>query len=390
MFLGRLPRHYKGALSHSFPRSLPHITLLQSTRCGLPLGSFTPKRTFVEAAVTQTQELITTFHAVTGTPWCLTIALVALGLNFTRLPFTIYARRLEQRRVELVPLIHAWHARISKSTPPSPGKSADRLVNEVEKKVMKKQKEIYRDFGLQVWRAAGGVILTLPLWLGIMESLRRLCGGPVGILGSLFFNKDPASNAAAAIAATTPAPSLLADAFPAVVDPASASSIGTISDAIIPAATTLEQSLATGGLFWFPDLLVADPQHILPWVLSCTIAANLGLIPTSVQKARQLLGGEASQNGEALPQSRRTKLGKGLRRVLVIFSVAIGPMTMGFPAALHVYWICSSGISMLFKHVVQRRMPLPKPITTRCNGEDRVMLLPRPEKDNKRLVDLFK
>ncbi|TLD24016.1 hypothetical protein PspLS_06490 [Pyricularia sp. CBS 133598] len=386
MLRGQFPRRLGGTLPHSFSRTLPHLSPLHSTRVVTPrvghtLGSFTPRRTFVDSAVTQTQEFITAFHFLTGTPWYITIALVAFGVNLTRLPFFIHTRRILQRRSELTPLGVAWYSHLVKSTTPASGKTEEQLKKELKKKLDKRLSKVYSDFGLQSWKLNSSV-LTLPIWLGVMESLRRLCGGPTGLLG-LWFPKDEVTDATA-IAAQSSAPSSLDSAASLAVDSASTAGISTIADVAVPAATTLEPSLATGGLLWFPDLLVADPYHILPWILSFTMAANLGLVPTSVKAARELLVGDPSPSVGTTFTVRQT-----LRRVLLICSVAIAPVTMNFPAALHVYWICSSGISTLLLYIVRRCMPVSVSDTGICKGQNRLMILPRPEKDVRRRVSVF-
>ncbi|KAI6374662.1 hypothetical protein MCOR25_003126 [Pyricularia grisea] len=387
MLRGQFPRQFKGTLPHSFNRAWPHLSPLHSTRVVTPrvghtLGSFTPKRTFVETAVTQTQEFITALHFITGTPWYITIALVAFGVNLTRLPFFIHARRISQRRSELQPLVHAWYARLVKSTPSTPGKSTTQLDKEIRKKLVKRLNKIYRDLGVQTWKLNGSAF-TLPIWLGVMESFRRLCGGPTGLLGALFF-KDKVTGSTA-IAAQSSAPGSLSNAASTAVDPVSAASISTVADVAVPAATTLEPTLATGGLLWFPDLLVADPYYILPWLLSFAIAANIGLVPTSVKAARELLGGEPVPGVYTgiIPKQR-------LRRILLICSVAIAPATMDLPAALHLYWICSSIISNLFTFIIRRHLPVPAPSQSGpCKGHNQVVLMPRPEKEITRRGSVF-
>ncbi|TLS27141.1 hypothetical protein PpBr36_04348 [Pyricularia pennisetigena] len=388
MLRGQFPRHLKGTLPHSFSRTWPHLSLLHSARVVTPrvghtLGSFTPKRTFVETAVAQTQDFITAFHFLSGTPWYITIALVAFGVNIIRLPFFIQSRRIHLRRSELMPLAYAWNARMVNSTPPTPGKTTAQLQKEVVKKRNKRMTKIYRDLGLQTWKLTSSVV-TLPLWLGVMESLRRLCGGPTGLLGALFF-QDKATDAPAT-AALSSAPTSLADAASPAVDSASAASLSTIADVAVPATTTLEPSLATGGLLWFPDLLVADPYHVLPCLLSFTIAANMGLIPTSVKEARELLGGEPSPKEGTITINTRQRL----RRAALLCSIVMAPITMNFPAALHLYWICSSGISTIFMSIIRWRLPVPSnPHAVPCKGQNRLALLPRPEKEAARRVVVF-
>lgn len=388
MHRGQFPRHLKGTLPHSLTRTWPHLSPLHSTRVVTPrlghsLGSFTPKRTFVESAVTHTQELITTFHFFTGTSWYITIALVAFGVNLVRLPFVINTRRMQQRRLELTPLNVAWYNLMMKSVHTNQPRAIEQLEKEAQKKTAKKMKKIYSDFGLQAWKAFSSGIITIPIWLGVMESLRRLCGGPTGLIGALFFNEGEVTDATA-IAGLSSDTSSLANAASTAVDTASTAGISTIADVAIPAATTLEPSLATGGLLWFPDLLIPDPYHVLPWLLSFTMAANLGLVPTSVKAARELLGGGPLEkySDKLNPRTR-------LRRILLICSISIAPVTMYFPAALHVYWICTSCMSALMTEVIFRCMPLPAPTAVIASGQHRVMLLPRPEKEASRRLSVF-
>ena len=35
------------------------------------------------------------------------------------------------------------------------------------------------------------------------------------------------------------------------------------------------ESMTTGGLFWFTDLTLADPLHLLPFITSATLLATL-------------------------------------------------------------------------------------------------------------------
>ncbi|KAG0049033.1 Mitochondrial inner membrane protein oxa1l [Gryganskiella cystojenkinii] len=93
-----------------------------------------------------------------------------------------------------------------------------------------------------------------------------------------------------------------------------------------------------GGLGWFTDLTIADPNYILP------VASSLGFL------AIMELGSEAG--GAATP--------KTMKNVMRFMGVAMIPLTMNFPAAIFVYWLTSNvftaGQIVFFKQPAVRRM----------------------------------
>lgn len=101
----------------------------------------------------------------------------------------------------------------------------------------------------------------------------------------------------------------------------------------------IEESFATGGALWFPDLLVADPQMILPFVLSGAILLNLYNAP-----------------GNSIWQKR-------LKRSLGLVGLAIGPLTLQVPSAMLVYWISSSMMAHMQAAVLNKVMPVKPPVT---------------------------
>ena len=81
------------------------------------------------------------------------------------------------------------------------------------------------------------------------------------------------------------------------------------------------ESLATGGVLWFPNLLIPDPYFLLPLSTSITMLVSM----------------QVSETRNAMESNPMLKYG------LVGLSLLLFPITMKFPAALTIYW-CTSNI----------------------------------------------
>ena len=91
------------------------------------------------------------------------------------------------------------------------------------------------------------------------------------------------------------------------------------------------ESFASGGLFWFKDLTIADPYFILPVAYVLTMMAS----------QHWTLKYTASQQ-------------KQLMRIL---PVVFGLFLLRFPAGLFVYWISSNIITFVQNYVIYGRSP---------------------------------
>ncbi|KAK0705399.1 hypothetical protein B0H67DRAFT_466655, partial [Lasiosphaeris hirsuta] len=326
-------------------------------------------RSFSAAAALDTtllsaQDLFTGLHSLTGTPWFITIPLIALSINLVaRLPLTIYTRGIAQRRAELAPLFRAWSARHTKDVVLNPQVSqrltGDALVKEVEARFKKTSKRLFKTFGVQRWRDYTG-LAVFPVWLLGIEALRRLCGGPRGFIGTLVLgptNAQPQDGAADAVAASS--------------NPTDAISITDVAQVVTPdlGPAGADFSLANGGCLWFPDLMMADPLHILPFALSAILVANV--LPRTQSGYRALLGMDDATNKLGLTEGRRR-----LTRVFLIMAFAIGPVTMNLPAALHLYWISSSTITFIQTWLVNWFKPLPEVTVRPCKGSESLVIRP--------------
>ncbi|RYP69045.1 hypothetical protein DL770_008323 [Monosporascus sp. CRB-9-2] len=337
----------------------------------------------IGAAIQGSQDLILSIHNVTHLPWYLTIPLVALGVNLLfRLPFNIYTHRIQQRRAELAPILQAWTKRIGddihrERVPPS------RRRAEAKARFDRVTRRIWRKFGLQEWKLYGN-LLGLPFWLGGIDAIRRLCGGPRGLLGRWVFGPGEAE-ASTMATATTEAAKGGAAAADAAIPSSGTSSIpaGSVPAADLPSSTdgvaqaishaAAEPSLTTGGCLWFPDLTVADPWHILPLALSGILVLNLW--PRSAAGRRSLLnmGSTAAPSGQEPATSDNNlttgaRFRAGLHRGLMLVSLMMGPLTMDLPAALHLYWISSSAVSWATGNVLRRLYPVGGNAVEPCKG----------------------
>ena len=188
-------------------------------------------------------------------------------------------------------------------------------------------------FGVQRWKDYSG-FAVFPVWLLGIESIRRLCGGPRGLMGQLVAGEEGKGEVGVGEAVT----GATAGGVPE-------------TEAVTAAITTgVDQSLATGGCLWFPDLLVPDPTHVLPFALSAVMVANV--LPRTREGRRMVLG--MASPGNVQRGSPR------LTRILLVMALAVGPITIDLPAALHLYWLSTSAIAFIQNELMNKFMPLPK------------------------------
>ncbi|KAI1410023.1 hypothetical protein F5Y13DRAFT_79642 [Hypoxylon sp. FL1857] len=320
------------------------------------------------AVVQATQDAIINLHTITHIPWFLMIPCISIGINLIfRLPSNVYTHRINQGRSKLRLVLQGWSWRIQRDVHQE-GVPIARHEKETTKRYKKAESRIYRKMGLQGWKRFSG-ILGFPFWVIGIESLRRICGGPRGMLGSFITGRGEDAAAAsstqgavgAAISSTAAADQV------STIDPSTASLIAE------HARHLPDPSIAVEGCLWFPDLSVADPYHVLPLALSIAISANF--LPKTKAGFQQLLGlkhddGSAVQTAAAQRQLR-------LRRILILSTSMIGPMTADLPAALHLYWLSSSATHWATGQILSRFMPIEAKTVERCKGAEANVIRPK-------------
>ncbi|KAI1826891.1 hypothetical protein F4861DRAFT_19692 [Xylaria intraflava] len=329
-------------------------------------------------AIDGAQNLMVGLHSVTHLPWFLTIPLVAFTVGAVfRLPFMIHSQIVLRRRTELGPVMQAWitHFRDSiqrEQIPPS------RFMSEVKSRQDEASSRIYSKLGLQQWRLYGSV-LGFPVWIIAIDAVRRLCGGPVGLVGSLITGAAGVTdNGAPARAGSVVDSSTMG---PAAMDPGVISPGETIREAVVDPSLTFE------GCLWFTDLTASDPYHILPFALSATLIFNL--LPKTGGKFYDRLRtamGRRPQNSRSqlLAEDKKVGLSERVRSTLrmAMFGLAImiGPATLDLPAALHLYWLTSSMSNALFVKVLNHLLPVKWTLRKRCTGVETPFLRPQRNK----------
>lgn len=186
--------------------------------------------------------------------------------------------------------------------------------------VNKKKSELYRRWNCGRWKVWLG-LLQFPVFLSVMEALRKMTGSREGILGMLPGVKD--------------------------VVPVEGTNVDSVltSDGLVAEALQIpvETSLVTEGMLWFPDLLVADPHLVLPFVLSGTIMLSL-------------FGGLRKSGNAPL-----SKWQNRLRRGMGFGALLIGPIMLHVPSALLIYWISSSSMAFIQAMILEKVMPVKAP-----------------------------
>jgi inner membrane protein COX18 len=298
--------------SHPFRPSLSTKPNIASIFLQLPPSyrhfHASPQPQFIETSVSAAHSIFEGLHSITGLPWAYTIPLAAIAIRTSIvLPITVYSRRNAQKQASLTPLISAWQHPLRKETIEEVGHLGPVVAQStLLKKTRRKRKEIYKRFNCEIWKNVLPPLVQIPVWLTAIEALRQMCGKEAGLIGMAagLFREDESA-------------------------PAST---------IVQTALPFEPSFATEGALWFPNLLVADPQMILPFMLSGAILLNL-----------------SKSTGTAVWQKR-------MMRSLGIVGLAIGPLTLQVPSAMLIYWICSTLSAYVQAAVLERLMPVKPPV----------------------------
>ncbi|KAJ4404236.1 hypothetical protein N0V85_004919 [Neurospora sp. IMI 360204] len=390
--MSSLARHGLSTTSTSVrPLGFTAATQLRHRRNSPASSSVVPstRRTFVNEAVTTVEQLLLAAQANLHIPWYILIPGFGATISLIfRVPAAKYTQRLAQRRSLLKPVLMAWGRRHFQDV--NIAKQADPVRNdwepqvEIMKRMEKTTKRVLKEWGVQPWKQFVP-FLAFPGWLVGIEALRRLCGGPVGLLG-MFLGANKDGKAAAETAAgtetvvskagetTQQAVSQATEAATNAAQTVTEATTTPVADTIVkPLADILPDSLSNyfqnplptsmEGCLWFPDLMAADPLHALPLILSFTMFVNV--MPRSREGWLRLLNpgtDELNPNniGEHASKIKLQKsVGLRMQRALLLLTLMVGPATVNLPAALHLYWITTSLTSNAITSVVAAKMPLP-------------------------------
>lgn len=330
--------------------------------------------------------LITGVHEVTATPWFISLPLVAVVVSaIIRVPLTVYTHSMQRRKAKLAPLVQAQYAQIGLGLR---RKAVPNVMERVTKAVKTRSKKMFAAFAVNETRSIWGGLISLPVFLSNLEVIRTMCGGPRGLLGSLLYGwqgRDAAPTTPLDTTAAVPTASPTTPNTGLELPAADISSSTGISEFASSTTTpevlnplTLEPSFATGGCLWFPDLLVADPYHILPFAVSGLLLMHL--IPETEAELRSLFGMRppAGSRRNIVIAGGRSRGSLALRRALIVLALAIGPVTMDMPVALHLYWASSIGCSLVVTKGIRRILPIPRVPVKPCSGLEIPLIRPKP------------
>ncbi|KAI9780841.1 MAG: hypothetical protein M1839_006468 [Geoglossum umbratile] len=321
--------HFRSPWKLNLSVGLRNSTLPQSRR------SFhsTPQPQFIEPVISATHYVLESIHTTTLLPWAGVLPLTAFLVRAAFIaPLTIYTRRAQQRQYALRYVLLAWRGQIRHNVLRGMGSTGPKnCEKQITKAIRSKQAELYSRWNCGRWKAFLP-LAHLPVWLVVIETIRRMCGTHRGLLGLIFSREE------------IPAPKITdpgtpTEALPTVV-PAPGDSFGAIEPMTQNGPVAIEPSFALEGALWFPDLLVPDPFLVLPFVLSGSLFINIYLNTRDVQ-SRDL----------SVYQRR-------LKNTLKIFALAVGPMTLQVPSAILVYWISSSFFALGQNVLLERFLPL--------------------------------
>jgi inner membrane protein COX18 len=280
-----------------------------------------PPQHFIAECVDQTQHLIVGLHTLTGLPWAAALPLTAILIRLGILgPLAAYAHIKSYQRREIYPLIYAWEHAIRRKVLREHGAQGPAACHKLATtQLRQKGRELRKELGVQYWKSSLSW-LQLPVFLVVIESIRKMCGTHSGLLGLL--TRGPGEDATRE--------EILAGTDMGV-------------------SYEIKQSLATEGALWFPDLLLPDPALILPFMLSGCLFANIMFHDRKAAAA-------GIQPG---------KWQLRFQRSVKVVALAIGPATLGVPSAMLVYWITSSVCALGQNYFLEWYLPT-KPIVKPC------------------------
>ncbi|KAI9680517.1 MAG: hypothetical protein M1817_003957 [Caeruleum heppii] len=296
----------------------------------------------IEPLLTTTQTLITGLHTITGLSWAVSLPLTAFLIRLTIiLPSTYYSHLAQQRQLALQPLSAAWSSHLQQTLPrETPGfadMSSRRKTLSIRLATWRKRREIWKRWQCGLWKSLIPA-MHLPLYLVVLETLRRMCGAREGLLSLI---AQPFRSASQYISTR-----FFPEATP--LDPYEDSETFSTSTDVTTTpidplrSSYIDPTLSTEGALWFPNLLLPDPQLLLPFILS-------GLLLSSIHSANRT----RTRHGREL-----TRLQTRLGRSAMLLALAIGPMTLQLPSALLVYWISSQALGVAQTWLLDRVVPL--------------------------------
>jgi mitochondrial inner membrane protein COX18 len=146
----------------------------------------TPRPQFYEPLISSAHAVLETVHSASGLPWAYSIPLSALLIRLTLvLPIGIYSRRCSQKQASLFPILTSWQHPLRKEAMAEVGHLGPMAAQKsFLKKIRKKRGEVYKRWGCQTWKVAGLPLLQLPVFLVVIEAVRKVWTHPERVIVS--------------------------------------------------------------------------------------------------------------------------------------------------------------------------------------------------------------
>lgn len=310
--------------------------------------------------------LITNVHELTASPWYISIPLFALITSATiRTPTMLLSLSMARKRARFAPLMQAHTMMTAKGLR---GKNSPDINHLISTAVLERSSRLSKTFGTSQSRSVWASLLSLPIFISNIEILRRMCGARTGLLGLL----TTGSQATHDEITTTPA------SPPGTAQPIESGELVVSASPGVQDTTMFEPALADDGCLWFPNLLEADPYHVLPLAVSAVML--LSVLPETSAARRDLLGLSPSKKDTAV--SIQSKVARAVQRALPICALGIGPLTMYMPAAVHLYWVSSLTTSLVINKGLKKLMLIPNRQIMPCRT-DIPVIRPKPPTSSK-------
>jgi len=306
------------ALRHHVNRSHWRLHRREPPPARRAFSSTRPQRSeLLESAYTGLHTLITTLHSSTGLPWAASLPLAALTIRtLFVLPLSAIQANNRAKVLALRPETLAARPALEREVISKHSRLGPQQCTALLAAAMgRKQAELRRARGISRWEDYVHW-LQFPVWFAAIETVRRMAGADFGLLGSIFGSGEGGGHLASTGADMVNASDVALNPF-------------------------FAPSMAVEGALWFPDLLVADPNLVLPFVLSAILYASVAREEAVVVAATLV----------------RPRWSIRLTRIMKALAVAIGPATLQVPAALLVYWIASAASAVGQKMLLDRFYP---------------------------------
>lgn len=276
--------------------------------------------------VTTFTQAFQSFHDYSSIPYYALIPLATFSLRTVwTLPLSILQRRRLIKQAEFRPIVSALNpilkyrlgskvmhaqAKLKSKDTIFPDATAnmkyEQIILLVAKEVRKRQKKLFRDNNIQLWKNFILPAFQIPLWIIMSVTMRNLSGW------STF---DSLSN------------------------------------------KPLDLSLYTEGLLWFQDLTLADNLHALPLLIGITAIANVEWTFKTLELARP-----SRKNNLRISFVDAVS---NISRMSVVFLMAI---SLHAPAALSLYWLSSQLYSLIQNVILDLFMPVTYTPITRLDA----------------------